>query len=204
MTTEELADYYAALLILQYAGRTRARGTIRALALVAVSDQVIQQVIDGFDLETAIGAQLDVLGAYRGANRVNFGLDLEKEFLAFPDVDVADPTIYHGFPDADDVDVPDWYFAFTEDVVPSGALTDPDFRQFIKFLSKVQSLNLGLGEIDAILFEFFGDYVTLDDNGDMTITYTDSPDDPNPLFKIVAFTGTFPKPAGVDVVIVGA
>jgi hypothetical protein len=69
MTDEELAIYYADLLILQYRGKERAYATIEALALLGVVNQLPLTVQDAFDLDTAVGVQLDVLGKYVGVSR---------------------------------------------------------------------------------------------------------------------------------------
>lgn len=68
-TTEELANYYRDLLILQWKGKTKARDTIVALATLVLVDQLPQQVQDAFNLDTAEGVQLDVIGKIVGATR---------------------------------------------------------------------------------------------------------------------------------------
>ena len=75
-TTEELQKYYADLLILQYKTQPKARATIDAIVEQAVADGVLYKVIDGFNIDTAVGKQLDILGKYIGLNRtvkVNIG-----------------------------------------------------------------------------------------------------------------------------------
>ncbi len=81
MTTEDLITYYKNLLILQYYRLSRARATIGAFVQELIASQIINQVQDGFDLETAIGKQLNILASYVGAQRNNFGLILLKSIL---------------------------------------------------------------------------------------------------------------------------
>lgn len=69
MTTDEILDYYAKLLILQYRGQPKAFETIRAWVKGAVMDQLPTDVENGFDPATAVGAQLDVLAKYQGITR---------------------------------------------------------------------------------------------------------------------------------------
>lgn len=196
MTTDELIDYYTNLLIIQYVNKARARGTVDAIVRALVGDQIIQQVEDGFDVTTALGVQLDLIGSYRGAYRAIVGLDLGFVYFTMPAY--ADTvTGLHGYADYSDVIIPFWYYASYED--SSTLLTDSDFRIYIQYLCGLQSLQLNLAAIDNFLFEFFGSYVTLVDNGDMTITYSDAVDDPSNLFKIVNYTGNLPQPAGVEV-----
>lgn len=69
MTSEQIAEYYAGLLILQYIAKPRAFATIKALTLPVVMDQLPNLVRDAFSVDTAIGDQLDTIGKYVGASR---------------------------------------------------------------------------------------------------------------------------------------
>lgn len=75
MTTEELINYYANLLILQYLGKPKAYATIQTLVTPVVMDQLPIQVQNAFNLlgdDTAVGVQLDVLGKYAGVVRAGY------------------------------------------------------------------------------------------------------------------------------------
>lgn len=72
MTTQELIDYYAKLLILQYRGKPKAFATIQTLVAPVIMDQLPTQVQDAFDLGSAIGVQLDVIGKYAGVSRYGY------------------------------------------------------------------------------------------------------------------------------------
>lgn len=65
----EYTDYYADLLILQYKTQPKARATISALTDKVIANGLILDVINGFNLETAVGKQLDILGKYIGLSR---------------------------------------------------------------------------------------------------------------------------------------
>lgn len=196
MTTDDLIAYYVGLLIIQYINKPRAAATVTSIVNVLVGSQIIQQVEDGFDLDTAIGVQLDAIGTYRGASRNIVGLNLGLQYFTFPAY--ADSVVsVLGFAEYTDTVDPFWYFATYAD--SSTLLTDPDFRLFIQYLCGLQSLDLTMMDIDNFLFEFFGSYVTLVDNENMTITYSDNVADPSKLFKIVNYTGNLPHPAGVAV-----
>lgn len=69
MAKQELLDYYADLLILQYKTQPKARATIQALANEAYSADILDGIINGFNIETAVGKQLDILGKYIGLSR---------------------------------------------------------------------------------------------------------------------------------------
>lgn len=73
-TTQEIIDYYANLLILQYIGKPKAYATIQALVTPIAMDRLPFAVQSAFELETAVGAQLDVIGKYAGVSRSGVGL----------------------------------------------------------------------------------------------------------------------------------
>lgn len=63
-----LDTYYSNLLILQYHNKPKAKATIEA-TVGLLPDDLILEVINGFNIETAIGKQLDILGIYVGVDR---------------------------------------------------------------------------------------------------------------------------------------
>ena len=65
----EYSDYYADLLILQYKTQPKARATIKALTEKVIADGILLDVINGFNIDTAVGKQLDLLGKYIGLSR---------------------------------------------------------------------------------------------------------------------------------------
>ena len=62
------ADYLASLIIIQYAYKPKAASTIKALGKMFPADLILK-VRDAFNLETATGVMLDILGKYLGVNR---------------------------------------------------------------------------------------------------------------------------------------
>ncbi len=78
MTNQQLIDYYANLLILQYIGKAKAYATIQGLVTPVIMDQLPTQVMNGFNLtgaSPAVGVQLDVLGKYAGVSRNGYGFN---------------------------------------------------------------------------------------------------------------------------------
>lgn len=69
MTDQELRVYYSDLLILQYKGKPKAEGTVQAFVDTVISGQLPLAVQNAFNIDTAIGAQLDVIGKYAGVTR---------------------------------------------------------------------------------------------------------------------------------------
>lgn len=72
MTTQELINYYANLLISQYVGKPNAYAHMQTLVTPVIMDQLPLQVQNAYNLtgsSPAIGPQLDVLGKYAGVTR---------------------------------------------------------------------------------------------------------------------------------------
>lgn len=82
-TPQELTDYYAGLLILQYAGKPKAAATIRAIVEPVIMPQTDTTALplplavqDGFNVagsDIAVGVQLDTVGKYQGVARTGVG-----------------------------------------------------------------------------------------------------------------------------------
>ena len=68
MADFDYGKYLSSLLIIQYWGKQKARQTIEAIAKMFPVD-IIFSVRDAFNLDTAVGKQLDVLAKYVGVAR---------------------------------------------------------------------------------------------------------------------------------------
>lgn len=69
MLTQDLIDYYAKLLILQYRGKAKAFAHIQTIVGPVIMDQLPIAVRDAFNIDDAEGTQLDVIGKYVGVSR---------------------------------------------------------------------------------------------------------------------------------------
>lgn len=75
MTTQELINYYANLLILEYIGQPNAYATMQALIKPVIMDQIPLAVQNAFNMDgTAVGVQLDILGKYVDVTRNGFSV----------------------------------------------------------------------------------------------------------------------------------
>lgn len=75
MTNDELKQYYANLLILQYLSKPKARAQVEVTVEPLVMNQLPIQVQNAFQIGLAEGVQLDVLGKYVGVSRSGYGLE---------------------------------------------------------------------------------------------------------------------------------
>lgn len=211
MTTQELINYYVALLIIQYATQPNALATIAAFAELVIQNQIYAAVAAGFNfavtpigqqIGSAVGVQLNAVASYRGAQRVYFGL-APNAYFQLPDATDDDPpdSSWNGFMDAADppADVT-WLFVTAEDTQqPIYSLTDDELYRLTQFRAQVQSAFFSIKTVDDILETFFGDNVALLDNENMTILYVDLNTDTDTLFGVVALSQSLPHPAGVRV-----
>jgi len=69
MTTEELIEYYQGLLIIQYNNKEKALATVGLLVETSAYDLIPAKLYEAFDLNSAEGVQLDVIGKYVGVSR---------------------------------------------------------------------------------------------------------------------------------------
>ena len=80
---DELAKYYSDLLVIQYQNSPKAKAMVEAFAKEAMINDLPNEVMYAFDIETAEGEQLDILGKYQNVSRVisgKFGvIELEDE-----------------------------------------------------------------------------------------------------------------------------
>jgi len=80
MDISQLIDYYKNLLIVQYHGQPKAQATIEMYANAILTNGIAFDVRDAYDIDTATGAQLDVLGKYIGIDRYSVNTFVDGYF----------------------------------------------------------------------------------------------------------------------------
>lgn len=119
---------YVDLLITQYWGLTKAKGEIEAIVTNSEKTfSIIDQFTKAFDIDTATGNRLDIIGSWVGMSRV-IPNELPKVFFGF-DGD----TNVRGFSDFSDLTIVGAPFRdLTEPEYTDLVLNDSDYRFFIK------------------------------------------------------------------------
>jgi hypothetical protein len=210
MDDADLAETYVNLLPILWSGpdTPNAQATIDLLATTAIASQIVGQVLSGFALTNiydqvpAVGAQLNILGQFVGAQRFLPTYDPSITYFGQQDTTGSYDPSAGGFADAASSTPPTDYWISTSASEGSGyTLSDAQMIQLISYLSAVNHANLTLSAIDSIFFQFFGTYVTVTE-GNMSLTYTQSASDPGTLFGIVDYLGAFPHPMGCEIVVV--
>lgn len=202
MTPSDLIAYYVELLTMEYFGLPNAVGMLAAFLTQDVADLIVMQVRAGFALGTATGRQLDAIGEIIGVRRQVPGFAPGTPEFSMPRYADGAAGTYIGFARYFGIQ-PNGHWARYNDLVTAYVMTDGQFTAFILFLVAVRASDYSLEALDAIFFIFFGNYVTITDNLNMTMTYTHSAStDPGVLFAIVNYLNLLPHPSGVSYTVV--
>lgn len=162
---ENVKNYYADLLILQYHSKPKARETIKLGADIYLGDGLVFQLQDILDIDTAVGAQLDIIGKILDCPRIVQGVYNDLKFFQFH----IDENSY-GFSTIGDPT--NAVFKNVKNYQQSEySLPDEDYRFLLKFKSAVNVMRGSEAGIDEALYNVFGGDVLLKNNHDLTITY---------------------------------
>jgi len=195
---DDLINYYANLLIIQYRTKPNAVGTIKAIIRALMIFDLIREVENGYNIDNAVGPQLDIIAKYAGADRVSSGIDFSRIFFGF--VDYSEPTPYVdvvGLIEYDEINPPDAQFLeYDTDQKSAYTLTDEELRIIVKLKIAQNNSNHSAGEIDQILEEFFQSQVIFTDNFNMTVSYIFD-EEIRRIIEIAVSQNAIPKPAAV-------
>lgn len=162
---EDVKNYYADLLILQYHSKPKARETIKIGADLYLGDGVIFQLPAILDIDTAEGSQLDIIGKILDCPRIVQGVYNDLKFFQFH----IDENSY-GFSTIGEPT--DAVFRNIDNFNKSEySLPDEDYRFLLKFKAAVNVMRGSEKGIDEALYNTFGGDVLLKNNHDLTITY---------------------------------
>lgn len=194
---ESTIDYYANLLIIQYNGKAKAAATVELNIRTLLSDNIVSQVQDGYDLETAIGVQLDVLGKYIGTDRFfTSSGELIGDFFSMTSYATLGSDTDVGMTDFANYDTDIGGFAKYSNLSTSDILDDDDYRLILKLKIVQNNSDHSHGSIDNGLFNFFGEGLVMSANNNMTMIYFVS--GANLPIALIAFAkGVLPRPMGV-------
>lgn len=162
---EDVKNYYADQLILQYHSKPKAQKTIKLGAEIYMGDGLLFQLQDILDIDKAEGPQLDIIGKILGCPRIVQGVYTDLKYFQFH--------------------IDENSFGFSTIGAPTNAvfknvknyqqseysLPDEDYRFLLKFKSAVNVMRGSEKGIDEALYNVFGGDVLLKNNHDLTITY---------------------------------
>lgn len=196
----DLVNYYANLLIIQYHNKDKAVATIEAITRETIASAVIFDVRDGYDVEAAIGSQLDILGKYIGVDRFYAGTILNGFFSFVPySLFSAPPAEFIGLADYADFEIKVGDLATYDSVINSTfALSDTDYRFLLKLKIIINNCNFSDGEINQLIFDFFGTTLIPRSDGNMHMDYFYNPAN-FAIINIARNKELLPKPMGVGI-----
>lgn len=180
-------ENYSNLLILQYSDKPKAKASIEALCDFGTSFNTLYSLPTAFDIDLAMGVQLDVIGRIVGLNRT-VPFSTAKVFFGFKDI----PNTL-GFGKAPFRVLGGIDYTDTQ-------LSDSDYRFLLK--AKIAK-NHCKGDIisisKAINFIFNGKAFAVD-NEDMTLTFIIADIDADMrVFNYALILDLIPRPAGVGI-----
>ena len=180
---------YTALVTFEHAGKPKFVAMVSAVAGAFVASQnFLEGMTAAFDLDTAVGAQLDVLGLWIGIPRR---------------INVPVSNVYFAW-DMDGIGWDQGVWFSTGDPSDSISVLDDDTYRLV-LRAKIGANNWDGTIITAIpiLNSVFGDsgtHVQINDNGDMSFNVYIMGPEPSALKKALIAGGYIPvKPAGVRV-----
>lgn len=195
MSLEDIYLDYEKTLIVQYRTKDNAKKTVRLLVNQSLCDGLPLELKRAFDLDTAQGAQLDILGRIVGVNRNVYGLELFRTFFEMAFYEDLTPTV--GFGRYNDTPYStDLFLRYNSNA--SYSMTDFEMSSVIKMkIIQNNSWSSTKDLVDA-LYLAFGTDITLTDNKDMTLEY-----DSVLLYKnvvlICEYLDFLPRPMGVGI-----
>lgn len=174
---EELQNYYANLLIIQYHNKPKAIALIKNLVKHLFADMVLFKIRDGFNIVKepyATGVQLDCIGEWVGVDRIyDAGQPLYPWFSLINAEQTTTDPFQGGFQDWNDPIVQDGGFLGFDDLVMGAnktMLADDLYLALIKLKIIKNSSTHTMGDLDRKLYEYFGTDIYVTWSG-MTMTY---------------------------------
>lgn len=189
---QETINNYVNLLIIQYRNKAKARATIDLFVRPAFEN--LFGINEAFDIDTAIGNQLDILGRWVGVSRMVVGVDLAKIYYELSDYDALSDVGMSTYDNS--VSAIFKTYRSTEESIYT--LTDDQFRTLIKLKILTNHTNSTSQSIDTLIFDFFSTDVIIYDNYDMTVDYVITKNR-SVIFEVARNDGYIPKPMGVGI-----
>ena len=198
---ERLLDFYRNLLIIQYNNQPKAAATIDAVIKEVLANALFFDVRDGFNIDTAVGKQLDVIGKYVGVDRSFKGDQFPGDFFSVVATGELTPFADKRkglVPTADWQDAEGSWLTYDDLVSVTNLLFDEDYRTIIKLKILFNNINVSHAEIDEALAVTFGSKIIPDSVGNMEMIYFINRE----RIKIAGVAiekDVLPKPAGVKI-----
>jgi hypothetical protein len=193
---DQAIAYYAQLIVLQYRQKPRAQATVEILVKQAIADMFSLALQTAFDLDTAVGAQLDILGKYIGVDR-NSNTPASIDYFSYEGyTGGGSPNGYNDYT----ATTPNGfiYADYTGADLPTTAFTDIQYRFVLQLQIALNNFDGTLAYIQQFLADFFPGEIEVVDNLNMSITYNIQPGVTLPIPTSV-LENFLPRPMGCGI-----
>lgn len=198
MTTdlENTVQYYRDLLLYQYINAPKACATIDLLVSQALVDLLPIAVNAAFDIETATGTQLDILGEYIGFDRYVVALVPRDYFVL--DEYITGPANHYGLTTYADAaaNIAVSMSSYVVYLDANFALEDEEYRLLLKLTILLNQSQNSTSEIASTIYTSFGAELVMSDQRDMSISYFVTENIAR-IVMIARDESLLPKPMGV-------
>ena len=207
-TIEDLKEYFADLLIIQYRGAKRNRDFIKFLVDLIFANDLAMQIKDNtVDIENSIGAQLDIVGKWVGVDRY-YNQELWTHpylsFVNYSNIQQGEYDQYQGgfssYSNFEDNDGGFLTYAAWQAVRNQvNQVGDEYFRELIKLKVIKNSINHTCKNIDNAIWSWSkGNVYTTWDVMEITYHYTSLYKD---LITLAKDKNILPKPTGCTLIL---
>jgi len=187
-----MATDYTSLITSEHADKPKFVAMVQAVAggIGDISD-VIASLPQSFDLDAAIGAQLDVVGRWIGQSRVVPGV-LSLGYFGF-----SDNVAAANFGEETNPAIGGRFYEEDEPFTGTAVLADPEYRVVLKAKILRNQYDGTVGEIVDALHQLFGTPAHIDDDGSMSLILTINSPLSTVFQSLLTNFDILPRPAGV-------
>lgn len=188
---DDVKNYYADLLILQYRNKPKARATIQQGVDIYTGDGLLLQLANILNINVAEGAQLDLIGKILNCPRNVPGINVQTKFFTFH---VDEDSL--GFSTIGNPKEGVFKTRYNSNLA-TYSLSDNEYRLLLQFKAFLNVWRGDMGSMNRALYEVFGDNVNLKNNQDLSITYEIT--ETNLTIEAARVLGYFKAPIGIAV-----
>ncbi|MEZ5691203.1 MAG: DUF2612 domain-containing protein [Rickettsiales bacterium] len=191
---------YINLLIIQYATKPKARAIIELFVSELLANGILQDIRDAYNVDTATGRQLDILGKYVGVDRFYKNQDLKNYFAVTNyDEEIIDVNKFGfvNYSNSDDA-ISNGTLDYNDVIQANFRLNDDSYRILIKLKIIQNHSNHSHKSIDDSIYNFFGSTVIPSSDGKMDVYYF-IPKELEEVIKAAIFKQVMPRPMGVSI-----
>lgn len=198
---KQLEEYYANLLIVQYNGKPKAMATIKVLVRLIWVNIILLQIRDAFHWETAVGAQLDIIGKWVNIDRFYKGQLFDfHSWFSLIDWNSEPDNLQGGFSTYETFESLNGGFLDYENILPTqNQMPDEQFRILIGLKIIKNNIEFTCKNIDDAIWSYFkGQVYTTWEPMEVTYHY---PAELNVIMEVALDKNVLLAPTGVNIVL---